>query len=55
MNLYTQWIIDQLSCTVPQAIQIQDMMATFLDFSECTKQEFKQAVKDAVEIIKETT
>ena len=52
MNLYTQWIIDQLSCTVP--IQIQDTMATVLDFSESTKQEFKQAVKDAVEIIKET-
>jgi hypothetical protein len=54
MNIYTQWIVDQLSCTVPQAIQIQDMMATFLNFSECTKYEFKQAVKDAVEIIKET-
>jgi hypothetical protein len=55
MNIYTQWIVDQLSCTVPQAIQIQGTMATFLDFSECTKYEFKQAVKDAVEIIKETS
>ena len=55
MNIYTQWIVDQLSCTVPQAIQIQDTMATFLDFSVCSKYEFKQAVKDAVEIIKETT
>jgi hypothetical protein len=54
MNLYTQWIIDQLGCSVLQAIQIQDTMATFLDFSECTKREFRQAVKDAVEIIKET-
>lgn len=54
MNLYTQWIIDQLDCTVKQAIQIQDVMGTFLDFSECTKREFRQAVIEAVEIIKET-
>jgi hypothetical protein len=51
MNLYTREIMAKLKCDAELAIKIQDIMGTFLDFSECTTREFNRAIKDAVLIL----
>jgi hypothetical protein len=51
MNFYTREIMAKLKCDAELAIKIQDIMGTFLDFSECTTREFNRAIKDAVLIL----
>ena len=53
MNIYTREIMAKLKCSPEYAIEIQDIMGTFLDFSECTTREFNRAIKDSVMILNE--
>lgn len=53
MNIYTKMIMEKLNCDAEFAIKIQDIMGTFLDFSECTTREFNRAIKEAISILEE--
>lgn len=52
MNIYTKMIADQLGIDMLLAYRIQERMeCSDLDFSECTKNEFKRAVIQASECL----
>lgn len=53
MNYYTKQIMAKLNCSAEYAIKVQDIMGTFLDFSECTTRQFNKAIKDAVMILED--